>query len=215
MVPSRRSHSAVSSASSGALRELTTTTEKRDALEITAAFAQRLSIPPRLADQLVFTADELISNALFNAPVDRLGHHRHAHRPRTEAVVLEPGEEIELALRCDGRRIGILVLDPFGTLTPKTLTGCLGQELGQLRLGSSSGGVGLFSLLSMVSHLVVSFSPGQRTENIGLIDIRGKTHRDFLHRGFSFNLFVGGERVAHEPQQTDQTSSASGYSPSK
>ena len=40
-----------------------------------------------------------------------------------------------------------------------------------------------------LNHLVLNIRPGQMTEVIGLIDVRG-SYRNFVKRGKSFNIFL-------------------------
>src|SRR4029434_11166123 len=98
-----------------------------DALAEAQAYATRVSGHPRFAGLFWTVADELISNALYDAPVDAAGARRFHHLSRNLDVDLEPGEEIEVRLSSDGRRLGISVSDPFGSLLPATLQDYLGK----------------------------------------------------------------------------------------
>ena len=158
------------------------------------AYARSLGIPARLCVQFSSVADELITNALYNAPRDQGGQSRFSHLPRSNEVVLGPGEEIEVRFCCDGRRLGISASDPFGSLTPEMLLDYLAkcfkgdQNLVDEKPGGA--GLGLFYIFDSVSHLVTNISPGKRTEMIGLIDVRGR-YRDFAAGNKSFNIFMG------------------------
>lgn len=166
------------------------TSHKAELMATAAAFARQVTRPERLVEQFTTTVDELVSNALYNAPVDESGRPRFAHLPRTEVVTLGPGERVDVELRSDGRRIGVSVADPFGTLTAEALIGRVGQRIGIPTGRRSSAGVGLFSVLSMVSHLAVNLAPAGRTEFVALMDVRGGSYRDFVRRGTAFNLFI-------------------------
>lgn len=180
-------------ASSSKTLSIDSTRQKSEVLNIAAAFARDAARPKRLIDQFTTTVDEIVNNALFNAPIDETGRSRYAHFPRTETITLEPGEQVALELRCDGCRLGVSVTDPFGTLTVEGLTRHVGQHVGVPTGKRSSAGVGLFSVLSLVSHLAVNLAPAHKTEFIALLDIRGGTYRDFVRRGTTFNLFLGHE----------------------
>ena len=61
--------------------------------------------------------DEMVTNALYDAPIDREGRPRFAHLPRTEPVRLERGEEIHIQFCSDAQLLGVAVSDPFGALS--------------------------------------------------------------------------------------------------
>jgi signal transduction histidine kinase len=188
------------------------TAEKAAVLDEARAFASAVAGPERLIDQFTTTVDEMVTNALFNAPTDPTGRFRFAHLPRTETVRLQAGERVVVELRCDGRRLGVSVADPFGTLTADVLIRHAGQRIGVPSDRRSSGGVGLFSVLTMVSHLVANLSAGHRTEMIALFDIRGGTYRDFVQRGTSFHLFQSaqGPEGSRSPRAVERRSPTPG-----
>lgn len=156
-------------------------------------FARNLHVNERLAVAFANVTDEFVSNALYNAPVDAAGQHLYAHLDRSVSVQLEPGCSVEVALCSDGRKIGVSVTDPFGSLTSETvmayLAKCLRREADQVDTKAGGAGLGLYQAFGSVSHMVVNISPGRRCEIIGLIDVRG-TFKDFVMQAKSFNIFV-------------------------
>jgi hypothetical protein len=165
---------------------------RRDELiEWVRAYGEEHRIKRRLMDTLVVVADELFTNGFYNAPTDR-GDHLYRDLPRTAAVALDAPAEIEIELRCDGRRFGIAARDPFGSLTPEVVLASLRRcfERAEPRLGGTGGaGLGLYMLFTSLTSVVFNISPGRRTEVIGLIDVAG-TFRQSMSAGKSFNLFV-------------------------
>jgi len=79
-------------------------------------YAEPRGIKRRILDLLLVVADELVTNAFYNAPTDAHGHHVYADRPRSEPITLDAPLEVSVELRCDGTRFGIAVPDPFGSL---------------------------------------------------------------------------------------------------
>lgn len=167
--------------------------QKGQLLEEAEHYARSIGVHPRLVDLFCTVADEFVSNAMFNAPVDSQGRRRFAHLDRTSDVVLEQEESVDVKLLSDGRRLGISVTDFFGSLTPERVVEYLARclRMGQDQIDEKKGGagLGLYCIYNSVSHFVVNISPGKRTEMIGLLDIRG-AYRDFLKGSKSFNLFV-------------------------
>nr|QEO74299.1 hypothetical protein [uncultured bacterium] len=169
--------------------------QARAVLDEAELFASRLGVPSRLVASFCTVVEELTSNALYNAPVDPEGRARFAHYHRKQGVVLEPHEVVRVTLCSDGRRMGVSVSDPFGSLTPEKVVSYLGKcfRRGDDQVDSKQGGagLGLFCAFESVTNLIVNLDPGRRTEMIGLLDIRG-SYRDFARRGKSFNIFVEG-----------------------
>lgn len=174
---------------------VTASTEKKQALEAVAAFAESIGIAPRLRALIRTVADEFLTNAIYNAPVDASGAPRFAHYARTVPVHLDPGEEIELRYCCDGRRFGISISDPFGSLAPAQVQDYLAKGFrrgtDQMREDGGGAGLGFFQILDSLSHFVVDVDPGKKTEMIGLMDVSGD-YRTFAESGKSFNIFVQG-----------------------
>jgi len=173
---------------------LTHSSDKSRLLSEAEAYATNVGVRPRMVSLFCMVADELVTNAIFNAPRDAGGQHRYAHLPRGEDVALDPGEDVEVKFCCDGRRLGIAATDPFGSLTQERLLDYLAKcfRKGEDQIDSKPGGAGLgfYYIFEGVSHLVANISMGKRTEMIGLIDIRG-SYRDFAGSTKSFNIFMG------------------------
>jgi hypothetical protein len=160
-----------------------------------ASHAQRLGVGPRTLDLVETIADELITNAIYNAPRDASGKARYAHLSRREPVVLEDGEVGTLRFACDGEFIAMAQGDPFGALTEETIVGYLNRCLVQaqpLDHGGPSGGagLGLFRVFQSLSKFIVNIAPGRRTEVITLVDLRLSMKR-FRQVPKSFHIFVG------------------------
>lgn len=162
------------------------------AVDAAGSFAAGCKIHPRLIENVATAIDELITNALYNAPVDAHGAPRFAHLPRTSAVELEPHEEVVIELRCNDALFGLSVTDPFGALTRAQtldyLARCLRRQRSEPLSGKGGAGIGLYITFDALNHLVLNICRGRRTEVLGLIDVRG-TYRDFVERGKSFNIF--------------------------
>lgn len=169
------------------------TSEREALLSRAREFALSAGAQGRFADLLCNACDEMLTNALYNAPVDVAGAPRFAHLSRTQPVRLANDEAIVVTLCSDGKEMGISVSDPFGSLKAGTITQylakCLrrGNDLVDEKEGGA--GLGLFYVFEAVSHFVVNLQAGRRTETIGILDVRGR-YKDFVTRPKSFNVFV-------------------------
>jgi hypothetical protein len=167
--------------------------ERNAVVDRTVAFASSLDIHPRLVENIATALEELVTNALYDAPTDAEGQPRFTHLPRTAPITLDPGEEILVQVCCDGETFGISVTDPFGSLTTeRSLTHLVRSfHVKQQPTDTKKGGagLGLFMTFDSLNHMVVNICRNTRTEVIGLIDVRGN-YRDFVHRGKAFNIFL-------------------------
>lgn len=156
-------------------------------------YASGLGIHPRLANQFCTVVDEMVTNALYDAPLDRQGRPRFAHLPRTEVVQLDRGEEIRVQFCSDAQVLGVAVTDPFGALSKQVsldyLARCFARQSRPLESASGGAGLGLYFTFDSLSHLVFNVATRRRTEAIGLMDVRG-SYRDFASKSKSFNVFV-------------------------
>jgi hypothetical protein len=173
---------------------LGSSSEKHAAIAAARVFVERLEIAERLVANACHIVEELVTNAIFNAPVhDDTGEHLYARRKRNEDVALPDGKRVELTLRSDGARLAITVADPWGTLPPGGVHAYLakGFRRGPDQVDAKDGGagLGLYQVFDAATHLVAVIAPRTRTEMTALIDIGG-TYRDFAAESKSLNVFV-------------------------
>jgi hypothetical protein len=139
-------------------------------------------------------ADELMLNAIFNAPVDRrAGAPKYRGLQQAGELTLEADEHVELRYACDGRYFAISVADRFGGLRRSDIVSFVGTALrGERRRAAihdrRGAGLGLFMALTNVTQLVFNLAPGVRTEVIALLYIREGV-RGLQSRGKSLNIF--------------------------
>lgn len=171
---------------------------KQDYINEVASYAMSLGCNHRTVEMIETIVDEVVTNAIYNAPRDENGVAKYAKLSRRETVVLDDHEVGELQFACDGDYIAISQIDPFGSLTQDTvvtyLNRCLVKGPEQFSEASGGAGIGLFRVFQSLSKFVVNIDPGNKTEVIALIDLRLSMKR-FRQAAKSFHIFVtdGGE----------------------
>ncbi len=169
---------------------------KADYVREVSAYAERLGCSERVVENIETVVDELVTNAIYNAPRDAEGNAKYAKLSRRETVVLEDHEVGKLEFACDGNYIGMSQVDPFGALTQDTivtyLNRCLVKSEAQLSDASGGAGLGLYRIFSSLSKFVVNIDPGKRTEVITLIDLR-LSMKQFRQLPKSFHIFIADE----------------------
>lgn len=168
--------------------------DREHVLERLRRYLDGLCLPSRFAELACSVADELLMNAVYNAPVDGQGKRLYAQRSRSEPVVLGAGQEAIFRYACDGRLLALSMRDPFGSLERDVVFAHLarGLQRGSDQISAKAGGAGLgfYYIFSSVSHFVINLAPGRATEMIGLLDVSGP-FKAFAARPRSINFFFG------------------------
>lgn len=119
--------------------------------------------------------DELVTNAVYDAPRGLDGKPRYASRDRKEKFTLDVWEHVMVRWGSSGDHVAISVTDGFGALHPDHVRACLRRCLtqgDQIEQKAGGAGLGLYTALSYCTQLVVNIEQGLRTEIIALIDLR-------------------------------------------
>ncbi|MEM9492339.1 MAG: hypothetical protein AAGC55_24545, partial [Myxococcota bacterium] len=167
--------------------------KKPDYIRQVAEYAALLGCNHRTVEMVENVVDELVTNAIYNAPRTRDGEPKYAKLSRREPVVLEEHEVGQLQFACDGAYIAIAQVDPFGSLTRDTvvsyLNRCLIKGPSQLSDASGGAGIGLYRVFQSLSKFIINIQPGRQTEVITLIDLRMSMRR-FRQAAKSFHIFI-------------------------
>lgn len=126
---------------------------------------------PRMATIIADAADELIMNAIFDAPVDEVGKHIYLNTPRSTAISLSGRSEIAIKAIFDGSLLGIATSDKWGSLNKKKMiTQHIGksyeaQDYETRAVGSGAGaGLGLARAYRNCGGMVFSCETGEKTD---------------------------------------------------
>lgn len=172
--------------------EITSSDEKMMVMAACETFAAQSGAASRFAAAFIAVTDELLTNALFNAPVTTGGERPFHNMHRARSVTLADGDFVKITLCFDGDRLGVSATDPYGSLSAerllKSVAARLRSDYHEVRSNTGGAGVGLSQTFESVSHLVLNLAPGIKTEVIGMIDIRG-SYRDFMLAPKSLNVF--------------------------
>jgi len=151
--------------------------QRRPLVAEVAEDVRRAQLGPRALAAATLIADELLSNAVFNAPVDDQGAPTHAHDIRTDARPLSADRDrVTLRYACDARYLALEVNDQYGSLDRATILRCLTKASNRVRdkvsMTTRGAGIGLATVYGSCNHLVFNLEPGKRTQVIALIDVR-------------------------------------------
>jgi len=171
--------------------QIRSTTDKDAALDQIVRFAESMDLGGEKLRRLELAAEELMMNALYDAPRTEDGSARHAHLDRRLPVLLAPSESITLRFGCDGQTVAVAVCDPFGALDRLAVADRLGRVkdgLPRPQPGLGGVGLGLVMTYSVANQLVFCVSPGRSTEVTAVLHVGG-SNRAAQERGTAVHYY--------------------------
>jgi hypothetical protein len=159
-------------------KKLTSSKDRESMREEMLEHFRSLGIRGALLDRVQIAAEEMMMNAVYDAPVDIQGKSLFNHLPRTTEVRLHANQQPDLRFGCDGNLLAVSVQDPFGALPReviiKYLESCYSNLAGTMNEAKGGAGRGLHQILESCDWTIFNVKPGERTEVIGLFDIDQK-----------------------------------------
>lgn len=200
-------HSLLAGGGIGRTALLTASTRRHARFNRMREFYAKQNLSPRTITLLLEIAEELVMNALYDAPAEA-GFFQP--RPRIEDVELPLDRACEISYGIEESTAFIRVRDPFGAFSRgrmmQTLVRCnaKGVVLDESRGGA---GLGLWRIFSIASNISVTVVPGSLTEF--LVGIRLQGGRAIAKQFDAVHLFFAPPSEHYESlaAQTDQAQS--------
>jgi hypothetical protein len=135
-------------------------------------FVGSLQVPRRIAEMFAELADELIMNAIYDAPIDAHGRPRYAG-DRKAQVALAAHEQPVMRVATDGSWLALQIRDPFGRLERRHVFEGLARGLASGEIDRSGGGAGLGMVVCHNASTALFFDvvPGRHTEVTALFEL--------------------------------------------
>jgi len=119
--------------------------------------------------------EELVTNALYDAPTDASGRRIHAEVDRKTAVHLDEAARPRIEVVVSGPLIAASMVDPHGSLELATVRRYLAAGLeGTLSDKPGGAGLGFGRIYTLVDRLVVRVVAKVRTETAFVLDTSGR-----------------------------------------
>ncbi len=141
--------------------------------DITALF-KNMGIRDTLLDRVNVVLEEMLMNAIYDAPVDVRGASLYNHLSRKNEIVLDVMQQPTVQFASDGTTLAVSVTDPFGALRPETLVKYLNKcYAGVDSHDASKGGAGkgLFQIVETSDFTVFNIKIGVKTEVISIFNL--------------------------------------------
>lgn len=177
-------------------------TGKDEALAQLLADAARFGLSDEKVRRIETAADELMLNAVYDAPRDDRGTTLYADMDRRTPVVLAAQAQVRVRWGCDGSAFVVSVADRFGALERATVATHIQRLLdarsprlgrggagGQQRSGVTGGaGLGLVLTYSASNQLALQVSRGRFTEATAALHVAG-SNRAAVARGSALHIY--------------------------
>jgi hypothetical protein len=167
-------------------REVGSSVERDRLLEEVEAYLSDEGVRSRYVNLARDAIEELVTNALYDAPADSTGRRIYLETDRRNAIFLPPAARPQLDLGVIDGRIVAVMTDPHGSLELETVRRFLAAGLaGEISDKPGGAGLGFARVFGLVDRLGVQISPKVRTE-IGFIletrrdSLQGKKHTGLL-----------------------------------
>ncbi len=170
------------------------TASKDEILGELESFLESIDCYGTVRNSVALVADELIMNAIFNAPRDTSGP-KYATLDRGQPLALEEHERASFRYACDGRHIALSVRDRFGSLDRdviiRYLQRCFDGGPVEAERREGGAGLGLHMIFNSITQLTFNIQAGVATEVIALFYVRSGALA-FRSSGRSLNMFYLG-----------------------
>jgi CRP-like cAMP-binding protein len=151
-------------------------------------YFSRLGVRSSILDSVGVVLEELLMNAIYDAPTDESGQPIFNSLDRQEKVDLAPHQQGIFRYATDGALLAISVEDPFGALSASTLLkyldSCYSNRAGQYQINKGGAGRGLHQIVENSQFVVFNVKPRRKTEVIAFFDVvpgAKEAHQPMLH----------------------------------
>ena len=148
--------------------------EKSLAIAQISEFAELMTVRRKYREAIEQCIDEMLMNALYDAPVDDQGQPIFSEIPTKTRISLRVEQKVVVQYACDGAQFFVSVRDSFGTLERSTvlryLYKCLHSEQ-QIDRKVGGAGLGLYLMANSSSAIVFNVLAGVATEVVCVFDL--------------------------------------------
>ncbi len=172
--------------------------EKSLCISQISEFAEQMGVRRKYREAIEQCVDEMLMNALYDAPVDEQGKPIFSEIPTKTRISLRVEQKVVVQFACDGHRFAVSVRDAFGTLERNTvlryLHKCLHAEQ-QIDRKVGGAGLGLYLMVNSATTVFFNVLPGVATEAITMFNLETpKLH--LQHFGFFTERIDAAGRLA-------------------
>lgn len=164
-------------------------TDRESLREEMCAYFKKMGVRSTILERVNTVSEELLMNAIYDAPTDSQGRSLYNHLSRRTEILLDSHLQSTLRYASDGVFLAVSVTDPFGSLSKETLLRYLENcyhnksELPE-HAGKGGAGRGLHQIVENSDLTVFNVKKGVKTEVISLFYVEG--HRREANPSFHY-----------------------------
>jgi hypothetical protein len=142
--------------------------QKQEVAEAVRQYLMQGKIPPRIANIIANSVDEVIMNAIFDAPTDDFGRALYTATERSQSRVLTGREVSLMKIGFDGHYVGVSVIDQWGSLDRARLLHHVSINYKDsdytVKQGQAGAGLGLATIFQGGATLIYECTSRQQTK---------------------------------------------------
>jgi len=177
--------------------------EKSLCIAQVSELAEHMSVRRKYREAIEQCVDEMLMNALYDAPVDEQGRQIFSEIPTKTRISLRVEQKVVVQYACDGARFAVAVRDAFGTLERATvlryLHKCLHEEQ-QIDRKVGGAGLGLYLMTNAATEVYFNVLPGVATEAVCVFDLE-QPKLALVNFGFFSEKIDAAGRLASGPSK--------------
>jgi hypothetical protein len=156
--------------------------QKQEAVEAVRNYLVALKFQSRMATVIANAVDEILMNAIFDAPVDAMGKHLYDSTSRATNFSLDGPRAVDLHVAYDGAYVALTAVDLFGSLDKNKLLTAISkiytEQEYRVRSSVAGAGIGLASVFHSGGSFFFASESGVRTE-VTVFFKRCDSYREF------------------------------------
>lgn len=157
------------------LKNVKASKERHELKDEMVEYFKQSGIRRSILDRVYLVAEEMLMNAIYDAPTDQKGQALYNHLSRKTEINLETAQESIMRYAFDGTMIAVSLEDPFGALTKdiiiQYLESCYQGKAGTLNINKGGAGRGLHQIIENSDLTIFNVKRGVKTEVISLFNL--------------------------------------------
>lgn len=159
-------------------RSIKASTDREKLRDEMYAYFKKMGVRSTVLDRVNSVTEELLMNAIYDAPTDAQGKALFNHLPRRTEVLLDSHQQSQLRYSSDGVFLAVSVTDPFGALSKEVILRYLEsnyQGVAEIdeHQGKGGAGRGLHQIVENADLTIFNVKRGVKTEVISLFYVEG------------------------------------------
>jgi len=181
--------------------DITHSSQKVPFVELLESHLAQVGLPDRLANLVSTATDELLMNAIFDAPVDETLRHYRNRQDRSELFAMSGRERVKAEVMICDQYGAVGVTDQFGSLPKGRIIELLAKDYRGENYANQTdqvgAGLGLHHIAESGLSLLFVCDGGNRTAAM-IFFPRVKSQKEFKSGFQFFSVLVKGERMENQ-----------------